>query len=377
MLIGIDGNEANQPNKVGIGQVAFNVLWQLYKIDKKNVYQVFLKSPPLSDLPPERAGWKYEVFGPKKIWTQLALPINLWLKKTKPDVFFSPSHYAPRFSPVPTVIYLMDLWHHRHPEQFNKKDLYQLTKWEEYSVKNAKHILTISQFSKSEILDIYKVPENKVTVAYPGYTKFQIPNSKHQINSKIQNIKQKYNIKGDYFLYLGTLQPKKNIEGLIKAFECLIHNSKFIIQLVIAGKKGWQYDKIFDLVKELKLEDKIVFTGFVSEEEKPFLMAGVKAFVFPSFYEGFGIPVLESFNLGVPVMVANAGSLPEVGGKAAIYCDPDNIKSIASALEKVLSLNAKQRNEIINLGYQQAVKFSWEKCTKQVLETLEKNAIKN
>jgi len=271
----------------------------------------------------------------------------------------------------------MDLWHHRHPEQFTKKDLFQLIRWEKYSVKKASHIITISEFSKKEILEIYGISDGKVTVAYPGFTNFQFSSASWRINfqsnfnSKILNVKNKYRIRGDYFLYLGTLQPKKNIEGLIRAFQYLILNTKYLIQLVIAGKKGWLYEKIFELAKELKLEDRVVFTGFVEEEEKPCLIAGAKAFVFPSFYEGFGIPVLEAMSLGVPVVTSDEGSLSEVGGKAAIYCDPYKSERIAEAMGKVLKLNEKRRNEIIKEGFGQCSKFSWEKCAGKILEVLE------
>lgn len=373
MLIGIDGNEANIKNRVGIGQFAYGVISSLEKLDKQNSYLIYLKNPPVEDLPKPRKNWQYLVFGPKKYWTQLALPLKLLTQKNKPNIFYSPSHYGPRFSPVPTVISLMDLWHHRHPEQFAKRDLYQLTAWEKYSVKKASQIVTISEFSKKEIMAVYKLPENKITVAYPGFTNYQfsISNFKSNSNSKISNVKKKFNIKDDYFLYLGTLQPKKNIEGLIKAF-AEIQNKKNKIQLVIAGKKGWLFEQIFSLVKELKIQDRVVFTGFVDEQDKPFLMLGAKAFVLPSFYEGFGIPVLEAMALGVLVIASNAASLPEVGGEAAIYCDPDKTESISKAMEKVLNLNDNQRNEIIEQGYKQALKFSWEKCGKKILETLEK-----
>ncbi len=369
MLIGIDGNEANNKDRVGIGQFAFGVISTLEKTDKKNSYLIYLKAPPVEDFPKERPGWQYLVFGPKKYWTQFALPLKLFTQKEKLAVFYSPSHYAPRFSPVPTVISLMDLWHHRHPEQFNKKDLYQLTKWEGYSVNKASHIITISEFSKKEILDIYKLPESKVTVAYPGYTNIKYQKS----NIKNKEIKKKYGIESDYFLYIGTLQPKKNIEGLIKAFGFLISN----LSLVIAGKKGWQYEEIFALVKELKLENKVIFAGFINEEDKPYLIAGAKAFVFPSFYEGFGIPVLEAMSLGVPVVTSNQASLPEVGGKAAIYCDPGKVESIASAMKKVLELNQEEKNEIIKLGFEQGRKFSWENCAGKILNVFERYDEKN
>lgn len=366
MNIGIDGNEANQVNRVGVGQFAYNVIDQLEKIDKDNSYTVYLKNKPLSDLPKERIGWKYLVFGPSKLWTQIALPFKLFTQKEKIDIFYSPSHYAPRFSPVPTIISIMDLWHHRHPEQFNKKDLYQLTKWESYSVKQASHIITISEFSKRETVDIYNTPPEEITVAYPGYSQYEVPNKKYEV----EEIKKKFKIKDDYLLYLGTLQPKKNIEKLIEAFALLVTNYP-TVTLIIAGKKGWLYEKIFTLVNELKLENKVIFTGFVSEREKPYLIAGAKIFVLPSFYEGFGIPVLEAMSLGVPVVASKEGSLPEAGGKAATYCDPYSVESVNETIKKVFDLNEKQRNEIIEEGKRQTEKFSWKKCAQKVLVAIE------
>jgi len=364
LVIGIDGNEANQQNRVGVGQFAYNVIDQLEKIDRNNSYTIYLKDKPLSDLPKERSGWKYLVFGPSKLWTQLALPFKLFTQKEKIDIFYSPSHYAPRFSPVPTIISVMDLWHHRHPEQFNKKDLYQLTKWESYSVKQASHIITISEFTKREIIKFYGLSEKKITVAYPGFERFNLKDNE----GVIKEIRERWKIEGDYLLYLGTLQPKKNLVRLIEAFNIL--NTKYKIQLLIAGKKGWLYEKIFELVKEMRLEEKVIFPGFISEEEKPYLIAGAKAFILPSFYEGFGIPVLEAMSLGVPVIASKEGSLPEAGGKAVTYCDPYSVESMSEAIRKVLDLNEKQRDEIIKEGKRQTEKFSWQKCAQKVLEVV-------
>ena len=231
MNIGIDGNEANQENRVGVGQFAYNVINQLEKIDKDNSYIIYLKSKPLADLPKERVGWKYIVFGPSKLWTQIALPFKLFTQKEKINIFYSPSHYAPRFSPVPTVISIMDLWHHRHPEQFNKKDLYQLTKWEKYSVKKAIHIITISEFSKREIIKFYGLSEKKITVAYPGFERFNLKDNE----GVIKEIRERWKIEGDYLLYLGTLQPKKNLVRLIEAFN--IQNTKYRILIWLLPEK--------------------------------------------------------------------------------------------------------------------------------------------
>jgi len=372
MIIGIDGNEANQESRVGIGQFAFNVIKEIERIDKKNEYIVYLKQTPLPDLPLERPSFKYKVFGPGKLWTQIALPIKLFTQKENIDLFFSPSHYSPRFSPVPTIISIMDLWHHRHPEQFAKKDLYQLTRWEKYSVKKAVHIITISEFSKSEIIKIYNYPEEKITVAYPGYEKCQMSNVKCQMDK----IEEKYKINGEYLLYLGTLQPKKNLLHLIEAFNILISLYPNIT-LVLAGKKGWLYEEIFEKVKNLNLEKRVIFTDFIEERDKPYLISGAKCFVLPSFYEGFGIPVLEALSLGVPVAISNTSSLPEVGGKAAFYFNPEKPYEIAETLASVLKLSSSELEKVKIEGKKQAEKFSWEKCARKILETFGKLEIRN
>ncbi len=368
MIIGIDANEANQKNRVGVGQFAYNVINQLEKIDTWNDYLVYLKEPPLPDFPKERVGWRYRIFGPSKLWTQFALPFKLFTQKEKLAAFYSPSHYAPRFSPFPTVISIMDLWHHRHPEQFAKKDLYQLTRWESYSVKRAKRIVTISEFSKSEIIKFYQYPSERITVAYPGFDKFSLTDAKTTANK----IMSKYKTGDNYLFYLGTLQPKKNLAGLIEAFAPVAGEPKYSsVKLVIAGKKGWLYEEIFCKVKSLGLEKRVVFTGFIGEEEKPYLISSAVAFVFPSFYEGFGIPVAEAMSLGVPVVVSKEGSLPEVGGEAAIYCNPYSVSDIARAMRQVLDLKKSQRDEIIEKGFAQVKKFSWENCAREVLKALE------
>jgi len=370
MIIGIDANEANQKTRVGVGQFAFNVIKELERRDKKNHYLMYLKAPPLPDLPEKRLNWDYKFFGPSKLWTQVSLPIKLFTQKERLDVFYSPSHYSPRFSLMPTVISIMDLWHHYQPEQFTKKDLYQLTFWEKYSVKKASRIVTISESTKKDLIKFYQYPADRITVAYPGFDKFEIQTSSPETNSQIEKIKKKYKISKDYLLYLGTLQPKKNLTGLVQAFNLL--TSRYPdLGLVIAGKKGWLYEEIFKKVKDLRLEDRVVFTGFIEESEKPYLIAGCGCFVLPSFYEGFGIPVLEAMALGVPVAISNISSLPEVGGRAAFYFDPKDPEKIAQTIGKVLKLSPEQTKKVGESGRQQARKFSWEKCGRQVLSSLE------
>lgn len=168
MIIGIDGNEANISNRVGVGQFAFQVLKHLHSIDNTNQYIIYLKDKPLSDLPPEKSNWQYCFFGPKKLWTKIALPFHLLFQKNKLDVFFSPSHYSPMFCPCPTVPTIHDLGYLKFPAQFTQKDLFQLTNWTKSSIFKASHIATVSEFTKNEIHHIYHIPKSKISVCYNG-----------------------------------------------------------------------------------------------------------------------------------------------------------------------------------------------------------------
>jgi glycosyltransferase involved in cell wall biosynthesis len=268
----------------------------------------------------------------------------------------------------------MDLWHHRHPEQFCQKDLYQLIRWEAYSMRQAKKIIAISEFTKEEIIKFHGLPEERIVIAYPGLGQ----EIKKLRNKEIEDVKRKYGIEGAYLLYLGTLQPKKNLIHLIEAFYILYTKYKILnTSLVVAGKKGWLYEQVFEKVKELRVESKVVFTDYVPEEDKSVLIAGSQCFVLPSLYEGFGIPVLEAMAIGVPVAISNVSSLPEVGGEAAFYFDPERPESIAETIAEVLKLNQEEKEKVIRVGKIQAKKFTWEKCARTILDTLEQLAISN
>ena len=392
MLIGIDGNEANVKKRVGVGEYGFQVLKHLktqnskLKTQSHNLkFKIYLKRQPLESFPEETEGWKYKVFGPKKFWTQIALPLNLCLGRPRPDVFFSPTHYAPRFCPIPSVISIMDLSFFKFPEMFKKKDLVQLKSWTAYSAKKAVKILTISQASKNDIIRYYRVPKERIVVIYPGKRKIESGKGK----MGVKEVRKKYGIEGDYILYVGTLQPRKNLSRLIEAFKTVcanysnlkrINSNKFDknsgnsdIYLVIAGKKGWMYDEIFQKVKELNLEKNVIFTGYVPDEDLPVLYKGAKCFVLASLYEGFGIPVLEAMSFGCPVVISNVSSLPEIGGKAAVYVDPYDVKDIAEKIKLIIE-NGKLKKEMREKGLEQAKKFSWEKCARETFKVLKEAA---
>ncbi len=376
ITIGIDGNEANQNIRVGSGVYAFELLKQFEKYQSASwriKYQIYLKNTPITDLPKESSTWRYVIIGPKSLWTQIGLPIKLWREKMfgrAPDIFFTPTHYAPRFSPSPSVISIMDLSFIHFPEMFNKKDLWQLKNWTGYSVKNAKKIITISQYSKNDIVSHYGIDPDKVTVTYPGYdnNKYQISNIKYQ--KQISKIKNKYNIKEDYILFVGTLQPRKNISRLIEAFNLTMRQcNNETMQLLIVGKKGWLYEEIFLRVNELGLKDDVIFTDYVNDGDLPDLYRNATCFVLPSLYEGFGIPAIEAMACGCPVVVSNVSSLPEIVESAGVFVDPYRIESIAEGINQVCYDEAN-RNKLIKKGLLQVKKFTWQKCAEETYNSI-------
>ncbi len=383
MTIGINGYEAvisrfgrdpktGLPRRVGSGEYCFELLVNLNKIDKKNQYIIFLPKAPTVDLPNSSDNWHYKVIGPRRFWTLFALSIEFLFRRSRVDIFFSPAHYLPIFLPVKSAVSVLDISYIHFPKLFKKKDLYQLKNWTAYSVKKASKVLTISHASKGDIIKTYGLPESKVVVAYPGIR--EISNLKSQI-SNMDKIKKKYGIEGDYILFVGTLQPRKNIVRLIQAFaELKTQNSKIKnkdIELIIVGKKGWLYEEILEAPKKFGIEDRVKFLDFVSDEDLPYFYKNAVCFVLPSLYEGFGLPVLEAMKYGCPVIASNVSSLPEAGVDAALYINPLDVGDIAKNLELIIR-SSELRKKLIEKGYHQVKKFSWEKTARETLKVLER-----
>lgn len=369
MIIGIDGNEANVEKRVGISEYAFQLLRQFAESRNQNLeFRIYLKDEPNEDLPKETKGWHYRVLKPGKLWTQWRLPLDLFLHNPRPDVFFSPTHYAPRFSPVPTVVSVMDLSYLYFPEMFNKSDLLQLRNWTAYSVKKACKIFTISNSSKNDIMKEYKINSDRVVVTHLGI-KESVTLTPHIYS--MNELKGKYGLSDNFILFVGTLQPRKNIKRLIEAF-AKVKGIKDL-ELVIVGRKGWLYEEILEAPKELGIEERVKFLENVEDDELPLFYKNALCFVLPSLYEGFGLPVLEAMKQSCPVITSNISSLPEAGGDAALYVDPEDVDDIAKKITELVS-SEKLRKELIEKGKAQVKKFSWEKTARETLEILEQVA---
>jgi glycosyltransferase involved in cell wall biosynthesis len=368
MLIGIDGNEANITSRVGVGQYAFNLLKNLYLIDKKNKYIIYVKNPPLSDLPKENPNWHYKIFGPQKLWTKFALPFILLTQTEKLDLFYSPSHYSPLFASCPTIPTIHDLGYLQFQSQFTKKDLYQLINWTKQSIKKAAHIVTVSNFSKTELEKIYNINPQKITIAYNGVDEpLKIDDKRQKEILKFYNLQSKL-----YYLYLGTLKPNKNIPFLIKSFAKYLKITKSKNKLVIAGKKGWLFDEIFSTVKEEGIESNIVFTDFLDDIQKTTLYQNALALIMPSTYEGFGIPVIEAMKLNTPVISSNISPLKEVIEDNGFYFDPTNQKELIDQLIKFENTNPSDIAKLTKSAKTRADFFSWTNTAKSVLSVFEK-----
>lgn len=227
-----------------------------------------------------------------------------------------------------------------------------------YSCLVASMLIAVSENTKSDLMRLYGVPESKIQVVYEGYeNSYQVSDTKY----KIPDTK--------YILFIGRLEERKNVVRIIEAFGILKEKYQIPHQLVLAGKPGYGYERVKSKIQMSNFKKDITEPGFISEEEKWTLLRGADVFVFPSLYEGFGIPVLEAQSVGTPVVTANTSSLPEVGGDGATYVDPLSSEAIAEGIQEVLS-NETFRSGIIEKAIRNRNRFSWKKCANEIANIL-------
>ncbi len=378
----IDGREANVKNKVGSNVYAFEILKELANITANQPQiriTVLLASPPRGDMPSERKNWRYRVITPDKLWTQWAEPLHLYKQKQDYQVLFTPSHYAPRFSTVPYVSRVMDLGFFEFPDHFRKLDLIKLKNWTGYSVKNAEKVVAISQFTKKEIHEHYHKPLEDIVVAYPDVS---LPEKRAPRSRRNAFFKRNGIFDHPYFVFVGTIQPRKNLVNLIKAYEEFYqkfeeeHPDELIPKLILAGKVGWMADDVMEAIRLSPVANHIVVTGFISNQIKPDLIEQAVALLLVGLYEGFGIPALEAMHLNTLPIVSNSSSLPEVVGEAGLQVNPQKPTHIAEAMEHVMEMSQRQRGVYRQKARQQRRKFSWSQSAHKILSCLRKIALK-
>jgi glycosyltransferase involved in cell wall biosynthesis len=370
----IDANEANVPERVGSNTYAFHLLEQLEHLTRRRrdiEWTVLLSQPPVSDMPKSRPRFRYEVVGPQWFWTQFAEPVYLWKNSQKHDVLFTPGHYAPKHSAIPYVSSVMDVAYLHFPKQFKLKDQTQLQIWTKHSVEHAAGVVTISDSTRRDVLNHYKVRPENVVVAYPA-----VETNPHRSSAADRQLR-KMAVTQPFILHIGTLQPRKNIERLIAAFELLKQGSGTAIselQLVLAGKIGWLSQPIIERINSSPYKSSIRQLQYVTAAQKEVLLANAEILVSPGLYEGFGIPVLEAMAHGTLIVASQTSSLPEVVGDAGFLVNPESPESIAEGIWQALTLSKKDTAIFRRKMKQQLKKFSWEESARIVLELLMKVA---
>lgn len=363
MIIGIDGNEANVDKQVGVSVYTLSMLKYFSKQANQELqFRIYLKNIPKDFLPKPSQYFQYIVVSGPALWSQIFLPLKLYMQRGV-DVFFSPAHYTPRFCPVPIVTTIHDLSYFYYPEEFLRKDLYKLKNWTKRAIEQSRKIIAVSKNTKKDILKFYQIPEEKVEVIYNGFEK-----TIDERNVDKSSVLKTYDLRPkSYILYVGTLQPRKNLKILIDAFQKISETEKDW-KLVLVGKKGWLYEDIYSLVTALKLDEKVIFTDYIPDEEVAALYTQAFCFILPSLYEGFGIPILEAMSYGCPVITSINSSLPEIGGDACLYLTPDDVHDLVDEIESLK--DEKLRTEMIKKGKERVKQFSWEKSAKETIEVI-------
>ena len=367
LLVGLDASRAARARRTGTETYALELIKALSRqLDSRHRLRLYTPHPPQHSNWPDSAQVETRVIPFPRLWTHLRLAAELL--RHPPDVLFVPAHVLPLVCPAPAVVTVHDLGYVHYPQAHRAADRRYLAWSTRRHTRVARHLLADSQATKDDLVCVYNADPDRISVVYLGRDESLAP-----VTDTVQlaAARAKYGLPKNYLLYLGTLHPRKNLVRLVDAFAAA--HLPDSIALVIAGQKGWLFDNIFARVEQLGLQQRVLFPGFVAEADKPALLSGARAYVFPSLFEGFGLPVLEAMACGTPVLTSSVSSLPEVAGEAALLVNPLDTGAIAARLGQIAT-NEVLRQRLVAQGFQQVRKFSWDAAAAQVLEILERVA---
>lgn len=363
----------------GIGRYTRNLIRALAKLDMDNYYTLFVAG-----------GWgKGDGLGPwpanfrvrtvplshrwvQILWQRLRLPLPVQAFTGTLDLFHSPDFVLPPTGQTPAILTVHDLSFLRVPQYFVPGFRDYLEGAVSRAVKRAQHILADSESTRRDLVELMAVEPGRVSVLYPGVEPRFQPVKDPEV---LARTRARYALPDRFAMGLSTLQPRKNFEGLIEAFRRLLfaHGSELDLadlHLVIIGGKGWMFDDMLALVDRAGLKDRVHFPGFAADDDLPALYSLADVFAFPSWYEGFGIPVLEAMACGTPVVAADNSSLPEAVGGAGLMVEAGDTDGLAGALGQLLT-DQSLRERLIPAGYEQARGFSWDESARQLLSVYE------
>ncbi len=379
--IGIDARFYGPLGK-GLGRYTQEVVDNIINQDENNQYVIFLCKENFSEFKTSNPRVKKVLI--KSRWyswsEQFLFPFKIWLEKI--DLMHFTHFNVPLLTPVKFVVTVHDLILTKFPTRRASKlgpvfyrikyALYRLVIW--HAVKQSRQVIAVSEFTKGDLMDKFRVNSDKISVIYEGVAKLSKPDSTPLNNKKIL---EKYNVQiGNFLLYVGNAYPHKNLEGLLQIFTELLQEFKDL-KLILVGKEDYFYKRLKGLTDSPELSRSVVFTGYVPDIDLEVFYKKASAYIFPSFYEGFGLPPLEAMAQGCPVISSDQGSLPEVLGEAAYYFNPYNFSESLEKI-KIFLHNQDLKNELIAEGYKQIKKYSWQDCAQQTkdiyLKILNKHA---
>ena len=376
MKIGLNGQKILDKNPAGPEIFTINLFENLAKIDLKNEYFIYTTRKPEKDLENKikqgNEKFHFKEIKYKKLWTQYRLAKELI--KNPVDVFFTAIHSIPmiRSSKTKFVVMIHGLEYQYTLGYKNPLNRFFIERPIKYAIKHSDKIITPSLATKEEILKRnWNVDEKKIEVVYEGVSEEFYPKSEEEVDK----IRKKYEIgKNPYLLFVSTIQPRKNIPNMIRAFSQFINENEEMKNtlLLIAGKKGWDYEKSLEAPQKYGVEKNVKFLGRVPEEDLPILYSGAKGYINVSFEEGFGLPLLESMACGVPSVVSNIPAHKEVGDYLPVYVDPNNIENIKDGIFEIMTRYFDKKDFI-----ERSKNFSWKNTAEKTLEVLEKTLKEN
>lgn len=373
MRIGIDCRTILNPEageRAGVGHYTYHLVRTLLDIDRHNEYVLFFDYRMPRDATQEfmQANttirfFPFSSYGKFLPFAYSHMLVTALLLKERLAVFHGPANVLPLTYPKTSVITLHDLSIYKHPEWFPSQ-VFSTRLLVPQSIKRARQIIAVSRATKRDLRDLFNVPNGKIVVVPEAADTTLLP-----LHDSRDDVRKTYKLAATYLLYVGTIEPRKNLPTLLRAWQRLqLHDREAAdgVELVLAGGIGHGGQDVVPMIKKMKLAKTVKYLGYVSHNHKILLMKNARAFVFPTLYEGFGLPVIEAMQLGLPVITTNVSSLPEVADAAALLVDPSDVEGLTMAMRKIL-LDRALGHRLAAAGQRQAKKFSWAKTAKATL----------
>lgn len=367
MRIGIDASRAVAAQPTGTEHYSLQLIRHLLQLNAEDTAPrevvLYTQRRPAPDLFGDVDHYRVRAMPLPRLWTHLRLAAEMLLNP--PDVLFVPAHVLPLRHPLGSVATIHDLGHLHYPGSYPKATLKYLAWSTKHNVRNAAHLLADSEATKADIIEHFAVTPERITVVYPGVSpQFTSDHDSQALNA----IKGEYGIEGAYILYVGTLQPRKNVERLIEAFAKVNQRGLARAKLVLVGRLGWLPEGIMQKLEELG--EGVTLAGYVPDVQLSALYAGATAFVLPSLFEGFGMPLVEAMASGAPVIASDTSCIPEIVGDAGILFDPHSTDALVEALAQVCS-DQGLRAYLRGKGFVRSKAFTWEAAAARTLAVLD------